>query len=152
MLVRRMNHPVKRYKPNEDVKVKLKPQYSNRFDWYASHYANQSSGSSKNGVNSEQATNATAGSAVLETKIKCEPGDNGGGGNLGDGTNGIDNVDSSSMMQLAEIKKEPDDNDENGKNLAESLFTSEGLQASYKDLDQLFDEENSGSSPLGVSF
>lgn len=147
-----MNHPVKRYKPNEDVKIKLKPQYSNRFDWYASHYANQSSGSSKNGTHSEQATNAST--TMLESKIKCEPGEGGGGGgnsNMADGTNGIDNVDSSSMMQLTEIKKEPDDNDENGKNLTESLFTSEGLQASYKDLDQLFDEENSGSSPLGVS-
>lgn len=154
-----MNHPVKRYKPNEDVKLKHKPQYSNQFDLYATQYAIQSSiGLTKKCVLGEQTNNLSSGNnvgsigggngAMHDIKIKTEIGTN-----VSDGTNNCtDDIDSSSsMMQLVEIKKEPDDSDENGKILTENLFTSEGLQASYKDLDQLFDEENSGSSPLGVS-
>lgn len=51
---------------------------------------------------------------------------------------------------LQNIKNEPVDGDDT-KNI-ENLYTSKGLQASLSDLEQLFDEENSSSSPLGVSF
>lgn len=157
-----MNHPVKRYKPNEDVKVKHRPQHSNRFDLYATQYASQSnSGLTKKSLLGEQTHNSAmgmnnnsgggsgGGGAMHDIKIKTEI-----GASVADGTNNCtDDIDSSSsIMQMADIKKEPDDSDENGKILTENLFTSEGLQASYKDLDQLFDEENSGSPPLGVSF
>lgn len=52
---------------------------------------------------------------------------------------------------MHDIKSEPVDGDDT-KVSTESLYTSKGLQASYTDLDQLFDEENSDGSPqLGVS-
>jgi len=51
-----------------------------------------------------------------------------------------------SFLQAHEIKKEPVDagsanNKDSGKFVTGNLFTSEGLQASYRDLEQLFDND-----------
>lgn len=76
---------------------------------------------------------------LLENRIKSEP------------MTGDEN-EQGSIMNAYDIKTEPVDGDENKGLLTESLYTSEGLQASYKDLEQIFDEENSELSPLGVGF
>lgn len=119
-----MNHPVKRYKPNEDTKIKQEQRH--RSDIYAGHMHTQCQPSQ-------------IPPPILEYQIKSEP------------MTGAE-LDGQSIMQLNDIKKEPVDGDDSNKLHTESLYTSEGLQPSYKDLDQIFDEENSGSSPIGVSF
>lgn len=77
-------------------------------------------------------TTLTPTSAIAETNIKTEP----------------MSTDESDPTLNHEVKKEPVDDD--GKSSTD-LFTVVGLQPSYKDLDQLFEEDNSGSSPLAVS-
>lgn len=81
---------------------------------------------------SEFPTTLTTNAAIAESNIKTEP-------------MITDELDSTLNH---EVKKEPVDDD--GKTSTD-LFTVVGLQPSYKDLDQLFEEDNSGSSPLAVS-
>lgn len=53
-------------------------------------------------------------------------------------------------LLMHDIKKEPVDGED--AKLLKSLYTSKGLQPDCHDLDQLFDEDESGGSPsLGVS-
>lgn len=113
-----MNHPVKRFKPNETS------QNKNRHvrDLYAAERTHQQ----------DFTTTTTANAAIAENNIKTEP-------------MATDELDTSINH---DVKKEPVDDD--GKTSTD-LFTVVGLQPSYKDLDQLFEEDNSGSSPLAVS-
>lgn len=54
-------------------------------------------------------------------------------------------------LMLHDIKKEPVDGEDT--KLLKSLYTSKGLQPDCSDLDQLFDEDESGGSPsLGVNY
>lgn len=113
-----MNHPVKRFKPDE------KSHKRNRHirDLYAAERSHQS----------DFSTTSTTSAALSENQIKSEP----------------MITDESDTHLNHEVKKEPVDDD--GKTSTD-LFTVVGLQPSYKDLDQLFEEDNSGSSPLAVS-
>lgn len=112
-----MNHPVKRFKPNETS------QNKNRHvrDLYAAE-TNQPDCSAA----------LTTNAAIDENNIKTEP----------------MTTDELDPTLNHEVKKEPFDDD--GKTSAD-LYTVGGLQPSYKDLEQLFEEDNSGSSPLAVS-
>lgn len=114
----RMNHPVKRFKPNETS------QNKNRHvrDLYAAE---------RNQHQPDFPAASTTNATIAENNIKTEP-------------MTTDELDTT----LSEVKKEPVDDD--GKTSTD-LFTVVGLQPSYKDLEQLFEEDNSGSSPLAVS-
>lgn len=76
-------------------------------------------------------------------------------GATGCGSVGGDEEAASPLLQAHEIKKEASDvGDGAGKEvkcLTENLFTSEGLQASYKDLDQIFDSSDETSNDEAVS-
>lgn len=117
MSVSRMNHPVKRFKPNETS------QNKNRHvrDLYAAERNHQP----------DFPATLTTNAAIAEKNIKTEP----------------MQTDELDTTLNHEVKKEPVDDD--GKTSTD-LFTVVGLQPSYKDLDQLFEEDNSGSSPLAV--
>lgn len=114
----RMNHPVKRFKPDD---ASLNKNRHMR-DIYAGEMHQQP----------EFPTTLASNAALTENQIKTEP-------MVTDDLDGTLNH---------EVKKEPVDDD--GKTSTD-LFTVVGLQPSYKDLDQLFEEDNSGSSPLAVS-
>lgn len=116
-----MNHPVKRYKPNDESKVRS----SDIFDLYAGQPPIQtySQFSSTFGGNSDLNINS----------------DNQSGGDLDD----------SQLLQAHEIKKEPYDNGtdkDGGKCPSGNLYTSEGLQVSFKDLEQIFDNSDDTSN------
>lgn len=124
-----MNYPVKRYKPNDENKLAKKARGIR--DLYAAHQNERTQQS----LADEAETPALLNDG--EPSIKIEQ-------NVGDGT---DNC--GEMMELHEIKKEIVDTDADSKTNIENLFTSKGLVASFKDLDQIFD--NTDDSPLGVS-
>ena len=65
---------------------------------------------------------------------------------------GLDEIirDTGGLLQSHEIKKEPVD-DMKDKTITGDLYTSEGLQVSYKDLDQLFDNSDDNSTDETVS-
>lgn len=119
MTFSRMNHPVKRFKPNETS------QNRNRYvrDLYAAEGNHQPE---------FPTTSLTTNAVVAENNVKAEP----------------IITDELDTTLNHDVKKEPVDDD--GKTSTD-LFTVVGLQPSYKDLDQLFEEDNSGSSPLAVS-
>lgn len=114
-----MNHPIKRYKPNEDIKYNMKKTtYSS--DLYAAEKTSQPF--------QEYLTSTMSSLALSEQNIKTESGQN-------------------DMLQAHEIKQEPGAEGADGKDkFGTNLFTSEGLQASYKDLDQIFDNADDISS------
>lgn len=114
-----MNHPVKRFKPNETSQTNKNRHVR---DLYAAERNHQP----------DFPTPLTSNATVTENNIKTEP-------------MATDEIDTTLNH---EVKKEPVDDD--GKTSTD-LFTVVGLQPSYKDLDQLFEEDNSGSSPLAVS-
>lgn len=133
-----MNHPVKRYKPNDESKFNPNLQRKDLYDGHDNLTAITTSQQNADGnsmttmLSSESpATTGSASSQQGEQQIKNEP------------------LITDDLM--SDIKKEPVDGDDS-KIITESLYTDKGLEASYTDLDQLFDEENSdGSPPLGVS-
>ncbi|KAJ6642585.1 Mediator of RNA polymerase II transcription subunit 13 [Pseudolycoriella hygida] len=112
-----MNHPVKRFKPNETLQNKNRQVR----DLYVAERIHQP----------DFLTSMTTTTVVTESNIKTEP----------------MTADELDTTLNHELKQEPVDDD--GKAPAD-LFTVVGLQPSYKDLDQLFEEDNSGSSPLAI--
>lgn len=115
-----MNHPVKRFKPNDDANVNQqiynKDLYADQkiSDKYLSQLSSQSNKSQITEVKSENGT-------------------------------GLNDSDEAALDAI-EIKKEPVENNAeailNKDGKIENLFTSEGLQASYRDLDQIFDNSD----------
>lgn len=137
----RLNHAVKRHKPNEDQK----PQPSrHRRDLYEGlqHLTPTAVSSNLPAIPEQSNHNAQSNESSTETvdgenKIKTEA-----------------NIMGNSLMSdenlLHDIKKEPVDGED--AKAIESLYTSKGLQPSFRDLDQLFDDDDSGGSPsMGVS-
>lgn len=131
-----MNHPVKRYKPNDESKLIHNLQ---RKDLYDGH--------------DNLSTISAASQAVDDIPIAAMP-SNVSAAVIGTGTvsdQQIKNEPLGTGDLMPDIKKEPIDGDDS-KIITESLYTDKGLEASYTDLDQIFDEENSDGSPqLGVS-
>ncbi|XP_059615269.1 mediator of RNA polymerase II transcription subunit 13 isoform X2 [Phlebotomus argentipes] len=120
-----LNHPVKRYKPNEESKV------NQSYDLYAGRIHTQPHFPP---VTPPLAIEGQAKSAVSAAgAIAATP---------------MDEEVASPLLQAHEIKKEAADTEagKEAKCLTESLFTSEGLQASYKDLDQIFDSSDETSN------
>ncbi|XP_055536254.1 mediator of RNA polymerase II transcription subunit 13 isoform X2 [Wyeomyia smithii] len=135
-----MNHPVKRFKPNEDSKL---AQQIRNLDLYADQKkhseryllslqnASGTDGDGGRGVRSDQQdplalpddteVGPGVGGMLNENQIKTEIGCE----SRGDGD--------SQMLGAHEIKKEKEDKDD-------SLFTEQGLQPALDDLDQLFDD------------
>ncbi|XP_072397237.1 mediator of RNA polymerase II transcription subunit 13 isoform X2 [Diabrotica undecimpunctata] len=151
-----LNHPVKKFKP--DNKDSQRVNRSGKQDIYAlydkSYLFNQTTEVVNNNKNQQ---------VTVKQEIKQEPGQNveteapvipnshphgvkrpgdpyefeedGGGANC--------NIDGFKRGQVAGVKEE---NKETKKITTETLFTSEGLQPSYKDLDQIFDNSDYTSS------
>lgn len=118
-----LNHPVKRFKPNEDKTV-MEAKRSQKTDLYADEMKNVETLPDQVlalpvNIMSENTQNNT------ETSQKNCDAENGG----------------------ATIKTEPQDEHSGPGN----LFTIEGLQPSYKDLDQIFDNSDDASSEDVVS-
>lgn len=133
----RLNHAVKRHKPNEDQKPNPSRHRHNLYDnlHHLTPTAVTSNTLHSNHANAQ--SNDVADMLDGEHLIKNE-------------TNAIgDNLMSEDDL-LQDIKKEPVDGEE--AKPIENYYTDKGLQPSLNDLDQLFDYENSGGSPsLGVS-
>lgn len=126
-----MNHPVKRHKPNDEKKENTKNR--NRRNLYEGHHQSTSLSASSSAA---ALTAISTMSALTENQIKTEP--------TSCSSSGGDDIPGHNENNI-----EPVDGDDS-KILTESLYTSKGLQPSFNDLDQLFEEDNSGSSPLGV--
>lgn len=126
-----MNHPVKRHRPNEENRPKKTKQM---IDLYAAF---------ENKRRLEPTTSETDAASALTDADQAMR-------SINDeqSTDAVDNY--SEVMEPHEIKREPNDSDVDGKATnMENLFTSKGLVASFKDLDQIFD--SAVDSPLGVS-
>ncbi|KAJ8926638.1 hypothetical protein NQ314_020972 [Rhamnusium bicolor] len=127
-----LNHPVKKFKP--DGKENHRMNRIGRADIYSMYEKNCIVGQ-----NCEMDTDPTAATGPHPHGVK-RPGDpyefeeDGGGSNC--------NMDGFKRGQ-AGVKEE---NKEIKKNTTDNLFTSEGLQPSYKDLDQIFDNSDYTSS------
>lgn len=117
-----MNHPVKRFKPNDDANV-------NQQIYNKDLYADQKISAKYLSQLSSQSNK----SQKMEGSVKSE------------NCTGLNDSDEAALDAI-EIKKEPVENsaeailNKDGK--IENLFTSEGLQASYRDLDQIFDNSD----------
>ncbi|XP_055701532.1 mediator of RNA polymerase II transcription subunit 13 isoform X2 [Phlebotomus papatasi] len=138
-----LNHPVKRYKPNEESK----PNQS--YDLYAGRTY-----SSQPHFPPSTLTGLASPSAIEGQVMKSTASGIGSVGATGCGSVGGDEEAASPLLQAHEIKKEASDvGDGAGKEvkcLTENLFTSEGLQASYKDLDQIFDSSDETSNDEAI--
>lgn len=124
-----MNHPVKRFRSNEENKTKKLKQMC---DLYAAF---------ENKKEQHGTPNDADGSTQLSDdeqsirSIKVEQNSN-------------ENRNCGEILGAHEIKREADDMEPDSKTNIENLFTSKGLVASFKDLDQIFDDTD--DSPMGV--
>ncbi|XP_039435383.1 mediator of RNA polymerase II transcription subunit 13 isoform X2 [Culex pipiens pallens] len=132
-----MNHPVKRYRPNEESKL---AQQIRHMDLYADQKHSEkylaTVQSVADGVKQdpqdplalpdERDSTPGPGSMLNESQIKTEAGcDRSGGGQDGEGDD--------QMLGAHEIKKEKEDKDDR-------LYTVQGLQPNLDDLENLFDD------------
>lgn len=125
-----MNHPVKRHRPNEENKLKKSKQIG---DLYAA-FENK----------------RTPDMAQTETDAASQFSDANQSRSMNNEQNAYANDNYSESIEGHEIKREPGESDADGKSInMDNLFTSKGLVASFKDLDQIFDSTE--DSPLGVS-
>lgn len=126
-----MNFPVKRSRPNDDNRMKKVKQIRDLYAVFEDKNARLAAANMADGdVEMRDGEHSAQG-------IKSEQNTGRGGGNARE------------LRNEHEIKKENADSDVDDKGI-ENLYTSKGLMASYKDLDQIFD--NVDDSPLGVSF
>lgn len=122
-----MNHPVKRHRPNEDVKPKRFKQLGHLY----SAFENRSVAGARQSNAAESYNDGDQSMRSINSEQNADD-------NYGD------------VMEPHEIKREPGETDADGKATNnDNLFTSKGLVASFKDLDQIFDSTE--NSPLGVS-
>lgn len=121
-----MNHPVKRFKPNED-KAAMDAKRSQNIDLYADEIKNVETLPDQ--VLALPVNIMADTHPIIKTEMNSSV-------NAGDAENGG-----------ATIKTEPTD-DHSGPG---NLFTIEGLQPSYKDLDQIFDNSDDASNEDVVS-
>jgi hypothetical protein len=156
----RTNHPVKRYKPNDEKKpiaARSHLNNNNNNDSFLGgvHHPAQLPGQS---LENQQLlpsgnfglTDSKNGivNGIGETRIKSElPDDEELGRQMGEKGGGVVGgaevalgPDGEPIINANEIKKEASD-DERDK-FPTNLFTNEGLQPSYKDLDQIFDNSD----------
>lgn len=136
----RLNHAVKRHKPNENQKPNVSRLRKNLYDNL--HHLTPTTITHPASTDPSQLMNCLDGTSDVldgEHHIKTEA-------NLLGDPNSIGEDD----LLMQDIKKEPIDGEDD--KLQKSLYTSKGLQPDCHDLDQLFDEDDSGGSPsLGVS-
>lgn len=125
-----MNHPVKRYKPNEEIKTR-KHDY---FDLYA--------GQPEQKVYSQipVVSSMSNMSQIVNSKDQCPSSDSRKQSTLVENTNAL-----SPAMQALELKQEPSDDTTNSddKTIQKDLYTIKGLEASIDDLEQIFDNSES---------
>jgi hypothetical protein len=159
-----MNHPVKRYKLNDEKKPNSsQPNNNDLFPGQQPHPSQQQSSN----AHQQQLLQASSShddskhgivNGIGETKIKSElpdDDDENHRGNKMAGGGGAESVtigpDGEPIINANEIKKEMSD-DERDK-FQTNLFTNEGLQPSYKDLDQIFDnsDDNMNGEDMMVS-
>lgn len=124
-----MNFPVKRSRPNDDNKTKKVRQMR---DLYAIF---------------ENKSVRMVAKSETDGDVEMIEGEHLAQGIEQNASHGNDNP--NELISETEIKKEAVDSDVDDKGNGENLYTSKGLMASYKDLDQIFD--NVDDSPLGVS-
>lgn len=135
-----MNHPVKRYKPNSDSKLNPNRHRRDLYDGQVHATSAVTAGAVQNGNDSASTSSAMSPGGGI-----------GGSGSVGDQHIKTEPLTGDELPLSGDIKKEPADGDDS-KVLTESLYTSKGLQASYNDLEQLFDENSDESPGGGVSY
>lgn len=135
-----MNHPVKRYKPNSDSKFNSNRHRRDLYDGQVHATSAVTAGAVQNGNDSASTSSAMSPGGGI-----------GGSGSVGDQHIKTEPLTGDELPLSGDIKKEPADGDDS-KVLTESLYTSKGLQASYNDLEQLFDENSDESPGGGVSY
>lgn len=119
----RMNHPIKRFRPDEFDKYKINKNYKD--DLYYGQECTQSS--------------------TLPFILNQRPSSNGSSWGQFDDSDGG----SSNKYKMKE-KMNDSDTDKNSNN--DNLFTSEGLQPSYADLNKIFDNSDDNSNDEHVIF
>lgn len=134
-----MNHPVKRYKPNSDAKFNPNRHRRDLYDGQVHATSAVTAGAVQNGNDSASTSSAMSPGGGI-----------GVSGSVGDQHIKTEPLTGDELPLSGDIKKEPADGDDS-KVLTESLYTSKGLQASYNDLEQLFDENSDESPGGGVS-
>ncbi|XP_050307755.1 mediator of RNA polymerase II transcription subunit 13 isoform X2 [Anthonomus grandis grandis] len=144
-----LNHPVKRFKPDENEN-----KFNKKLDLYTMYH--------HNGIG--QCNDISSANPVIKTEIKQEPMSESdlatkpllqplpphGVKRPGDPYEfeeaenpNVNNCKTDNFARNVPIKEEPKDKKDN-------LFTSEGLQPSYKDLDQIFDNSDYTSSDEAI--
>ncbi|CRK97337.1 CLUMA_CG010730, isoform A [Clunio marinus] len=126
-----MNHPIKRFKPDDLDRNRSNNKSSTKYDLYAGQTCSESSSVLPNLVQQIQNLNESGKIDDAKNNLNNNCGkDNrnvNGGNCVGGGSGGVDN--------------DPDKNSN-----SENLFTSEGLQPSYADLNKIFDNSDDNSN------
>lgn len=118
----RMNHPIKRFKPDEFDKYKINKNYKD--DLYYGQECTQSS--------------------TLPFILNQRPSSNGSSWGPFDDSDGGSNK--------YKMKEKMNDSDAEKNSNNDNLFTSEGLQPSYADLNKIFDNSDDNSNDEHVMF